>query len=284
MKNNQIIDNMIDERYSILSKIDSGSFGVVYLVKDNENQINYAAKIFKSDKGSENELEINNIVKEIKSKYILKLVNSGKGIIRRNGKIFKNKKYYIFEYASKGDFFKYIRFSGKLKEKHCKFFSKKILKTIKKIHDKGIYHLDIKLENILLDENLNPKIADYGLSKKYDENNKGIFYHSLGTEGYMPPQMYLKNIKFSGIKSDIFSLAVTMFILIAGIRGFCSSELSEKYYRLIFDNNEQKVKKYWEKLEPLNIFPSSSFKELYVKMVSFKEEDRPDIQDILKDK
>ncbi len=62
------------------------------------------------------------------------------------------------------------------------------------MHQKGIAHLDIKLENLLLDKNYNLKIADFGFSTS-DQLLQNI---SLGTPGYMSPEV-IKGEKFKSI-------------------------------------------------------------------------------------
>ena len=280
-------DNIIDNRYSIISKIGSGGFGVVYTVKDEqENGGPYAAKIFKILKGVDREIEILNILKDLHNPFIINIIDySDKGTIIRNGKIFKDKKYCILEYAPKNNLLQYIDSAGKLKEDHCKFIFHKILKAINAIHSKGIYHLDIKPENILLDEHFEPKITDFGLSIKIDETKDGHFEGSRGTPNFMPPQMFLlgKQI-FNPIKADIFSLGATLFNLAGGYFGFDRAKEKDFYYRYIKENTEKSIEKYWKKVETQkNLKFSDLFKKLYIKMVSFNEDNRPSIEDILND-
>ena len=283
----KIKDNILDNRYSLLSKIGSGTYGIIYTVKDilENNEKEYVAKIYKVFNEVDKEIEILNIVKVMHNPFIIEIINSGKGVIKRNGKIFEDKKYCILEYASKKDLLKYIDFPGKLEERYSKVIFEKILKAVKAIHSKGIYHLDIKLENIILDEKFEPKIIDFGTAKKKIENKNGFFKGRVGTIEYMPPQMFLLDKKYNPIKADIFSLGVVMFNLVVGFTGFLRATEYDEYYCYIKENTVNSKEKYWEKVEAKhNISPSELFKELYIKMVSFDEEKRPTIDEILEDK
>ena len=101
----------------------------------------------------------------------------------------------------------------------------------------------------------------------------------VGTHNYASPQI-LKSKPFNGIKADIFSLGALLFILVNGILPFLSSEKSDVYYsRIIL----KKYQEYWnsETIRKLNL--SDSFKNLFVKMVAYKPNERPSIDDILND-
>ena len=215
--------------------------------------------------------------------FLINFINEGQGIIKYKGKIFKDKKYCILELASKYNLFKYIESTGKFKETHCKVIFKKILKGIKAMHSKDIYHLDIKLENILLDEKFEPKITDFGLSQKKEETLDGFLKGKIGTQNYMPPQMFLSNTKFKPIKADIFSLGVVLFTLSAGVNGFWTAE-DNTLYKYIKENTEKSKENYWNVLKGKNIELSPSLQDLYIRMVSFNEDNRPSIDEILEDK
>ncbi|KAF7005047.1 hypothetical protein CFC21_020196 [Triticum aestivum] len=79
---------------------------------------------------------------------------------------------------------------------------------------KPLYHLDLKPDNILLDEKMAPKLADFGLSKFYGEEQTRMTQSPIGTIGYTPPE-YLFGRKVSK-KFDIFSMGVVMTKIIAG--------------------------------------------------------------------
>ncbi|CAM0878364.1 unnamed protein product [Alopecurus aequalis] len=88
------------------------------------------------------------------------------------------------------------------------------------LHDQSdgpVIHLDLKPGNILVDENMIPKITDFGLSRLFDQKQTVHTINTRGTLGYMPPE-YLRGIITP--MSDIFSLGVLIMEVITGHRDY----------------------------------------------------------------
>ena len=298
MSNEQLIAN----KYIIKEKKGKGYSAEVYKVEDKETKKNYACKIFtlkcerkvqNNDKKNErleedryfnNEKEILELLKEKKVPNIVNLVACGTENIDL-GEGPSKSKYLILEYMEKGDLCQYMNIAP-LKETHAKLFFKKIVKAVQSLHNIGVYHRDLKTQNILLDDKFNPLLCDFGFSTI----TKSGLSKCLGSFKYAAPEIY--KCFYDGETVDIFALGVILFNLVTGTFGFDRALkqdiiLDDKrvkkdwFYILIAYNM---YPKFWEKINSrIGKEVSKEFKDLYVKMVAEKPSKRPTIEEILKD-
>ena len=112
-----------------------------------------------------------------------------------------------------GEIFDYIYEGGDLSEPICRFYFKQLLKALNFLHANGFCHRDIKLENILLDDEFNLKLVDFGFSCPLKgRNGKGFESRKLGTPMYMAPEI-INGDFYKGEVVDLFAAAVCLFMM-----------------------------------------------------------------------
>ena len=267
------IEDNIDNKYIIIKNLGEGTFGKVFLVKTKDTNKEFAVKVLpKFHKRFKNMIKIIQIISSLNNEYITKMIDSGKGLVYRKGEIEGDYQYVVYEYASKGTLFDYFLFPNEssLQEKYAKILFKKILKGVQAMHKIGLCHRDIKLENILLDENFNPKICDFGTV--HSANQKLTI--PWGTKGYAAPELFNNADGYDGIKADIFSLGITLLRLVTGKQ----EDLVEKMKKAIEEN---KFEDFNNLLNNRIKDTSPEFQSLIVKMIDLDPEKRPIIDDIL---
>ena len=267
------IEDNIDNKYIIIKNLGEGTFGKVFLVKTKDTNKEFAVKVLlKFQKRFKNMIQIIQIISSLNNEYITKMIDSGKGLVYRKGEIEGDYQYVVYEYASKGTLIDYFLFPNEisLEEKYAKILFKKILKGVQAMHKIGLCHRDIKLENILLDENFNPKICDFGTV--HSANQKLTI--PWGTKGYAAPELFKKDGGYDGIKADIFSLGITLLRLVTGKK----EDLVEKMKKAIEEN---KFEDFNKMLNNRIKDTSPEFQSLIVKMIDLDPEKRPIIDDIL---
>ena len=97
------------------------------------------------------------------------------------------------------------------------------------MHEQGYAHRDIKLENILMDGDGNPKLIDFGFSTYLRKNKKVRIF--CGTPSYMSPQI-IKRVPYSGEAADMWALGVVLFVLLSGSFPFTGRNDKELYSRI----------------------------------------------------
>ncbi|XP_050247193.1 rust resistance kinase Lr10-like isoform X2 [Quercus robur] len=99
-----------------------------------------------------------------------------------------------------------------------------IAKGIEYLHqgcDQQILHFDIKPHNILLDQNFNPKISDFGLAKLCAKDQSAVSMTTArGTIGYIAPEVFSRNFGKVSYKSDIYSFGIVLLEMVGGRKNF----------------------------------------------------------------
>eukprot|EP00158_Paraphelidium_tribonemae_P006864 Partr_v1_DN28006_c3_g2_i2_m57171 putative serine threonine protein kinase len=130
----------------------------------------------------------------------------------------ETKIYMVMEYVSGGEIFHYIVKNGPLARDMARRLFTQLLDAMKYCHDKRFVHRDLKLENILLDRNLNIKLIDFGFTREYDKTSK-LLETYCGSTAYAAPEM-IAGKKYSGPEADIWSLGVILYTMVCGYLPF----------------------------------------------------------------
>lgn len=118
----------------------------------------------------------------------------------------------VLEYAGK-ELFDYIVTHGKLAENQARKFFQQIVCAVEYCHRHKIVHRDLKPENLLLDEQLNVKIADFGLSNIMTDGN--FLKTSCGSPNYAAPEVISGKL-YAGPEVDVWSCGVILYVLLCG--------------------------------------------------------------------
>lgn len=121
------------------------------------------------------------------------------------------------EYVPKGEIFEYIVEQGRLSEKEARRFFQQIISGVEYCHHHMVVHRDLKPENLLLDKNLNVKIADFGLSNVMTDGQ--FLKTSCGSPNYAAPEVIRGN-HYAGPEVDVWSCGVILFALLCGTLPF----------------------------------------------------------------
>ena len=277
---------ILDQKYGLIKKIGEGSSGKVFLGYPlNNNKIEkkfYSIKIFKSDKFN---LEMFNseinLLESIKHENVLHISEYGKGNkMKINGKT-KEVYYIIMEYMEHGDLLKYItNISSKpgenigFGEHYGRLIFSKLLDGLEAIHNSDTVHRDIKPENIMIGKDYKFKFVDLGFATK---KSNAFLNKYMGTPAYSPPEIHLRR-PYLGEYSDIFSLGITLFVLVTGSLPFRLSVPNDALYQFFVRND---YIGFWRQRR---VKVSVSFMQLFDNLVAFDYTQRPSISEIRRSK
>ena len=173
----------------------------------------------------------------------------------------------VLEYAG-GELFDYIVKHGKMSEDKARRFFQQIICAVEYCHRHKIVHRDLKPENLLLDNELNVKIADFGLSNIMTDGN--FLKTSCGSPNYAAPEVISGKL-YAGPEVDVWSCGIILYVLLVGRLPF-DDEFIPALFKKINSGNY-----------PTPSYLSSGARHLIHKMLKVNPVQRITIQEIRQD-
>jgi len=271
--------------YNLLGLVGTGKSSVqVYKAQSPGDSKLYAVKIFTHSKGEASQyfLREKEVAGSLDHPHILKYFDFFEKACFKSPRLHtKQCSAIIMEYIPYGDLFGLIA-KEPFSEKLARTFFKQMLDALQYLHDQDIAHLDLKPENFLIDAK-GAKLIDFDFSHNIGRRScEGI----KGTPGYRPPELASGHLVDSK-KSDIYSLGVVLFTMVAGCPPYEEAEIGidkfefDKFYQAFQKNRTL----FWEshnnfKRQAGDELFSEEFKEIIEAMMDTQPEKRPSVDEI----
>ncbi|PNY06736.1 CBL-interacting serine/threonine-protein kinase 25-like protein, partial [Trifolium pratense] len=216
--------NILFNKYEIGKILGQGNFAKVYHGRNMNTNESVAIKVIKKEK-----LKKERLMKQIKREVsVMRLVRHPHIVELKEVMANKAKVFMVVEYVKGGELFAKVA-KGKMEEHVARKYFQQLISAVDFCHSRGVTHRDLKPENLLLDENEDLKVSDFGLSALPDQRRSdGMLLTPCGTPAYVAPEV-LKKIGYDGSKADIWSCGVILFALLCGYLPFQGENVMRIY-------------------------------------------------------
>ena len=223
----------LDNRYEMVSVLGIGGMAVVYKAFDHKLKRHVAIKVLRDDVAMDaqsrrqfrTEYQAVGMLSHPNIRAVYDVVSSG------------DTEYIVMEYVDGINLKQYLKKKGALSWKEVLHFSTQIAKALSHAHSKGIIHMDIKPQNVILPKDGTVKIADFGialLEESMGNGNTGD--EAIGSIHYISPEQ--ARGETVDARTDIYSLGVVMYEMLTGripFDGDSVAEVAVKHFTVVPD-------------------------------------------------
>ncbi|XP_010466597.1 PREDICTED: CBL-interacting serine/threonine-protein kinase 7-like [Camelina sativa] len=215
-------------KYELGRRLGSGSFAKVHLARTIGSDELVAIKIIEKKKTIESGMEPR-IIREIDA---MRRLRHHPNILKIHEVMAtKSKIYLVMELASGGELFSKVLRLGRLPESTARRYFQQLASALRFSHQDGVAHRDVKPQNLLLDEQGNLKVSDFGLSALPEHLQNGLLHTACGTPAYTAPEVISRR-GYDGAKADAWSCGVILFVLLVGDVPFDDSNIAAMYRKI----------------------------------------------------
>ncbi|XP_026189181.1 NUAK family SNF1-like kinase 1 [Mastacembelus armatus] len=197
----------LKHRYEVMETLGKGTYGKVKKAVERTSLKTVAIKSIRKERITD-DLDRIHIQREIEITSSLRHAN-----IIRFHEVFesRDKIVIVMEYASRGELYDYIQERRRLPEAEARGIFRQITSAVHYCHKNGVVHRDLKLENILLDQDFKVKLADFGLSNHFQRGT--LLQTYCGSPLYAAPEI-VKGLPYQGPEVDCWALGVLLYALV----------------------------------------------------------------------
>lgn len=214
-------------KYQVLERVGSGGMGVVFLARDSALNRTVALKVLRNDSSNERFHREALALAKVTHPNIVQIYDVGtEGAIH----------YFTMQYV-KGVSMDVCLAEKRFTRDQLLGIMVKIARAVHAAHESGIIHRDLKPSNVIIDEHGEPFVTDFGLAKLKDSQTHLTRSGAIvGTLLYMPPEVARGGAAKVEVTSDVYSLGIMLYEMLAGVPPFDGTSDGEIYDRILHDD------------------------------------------------
>lgn len=145
--------------------------------------------------------------------------------------------YSVIQLAKKGVMLEYLTKGGALPEPVARYYLHQLVSALTYIHNAGYVHRDLKADNLLIGEDFELLVADFGHAAPHKglRGDGYLLFESVGTDCYNPPETC--NPRYKGKPVDQFMVGNLLFVFLTGMRPFNKASKDDTYYKHFFSKD-----------------------------------------------
>lgn len=206
-----MIGNVIKGRYKLIDERGRGSFAIVYIARDLENNRIFAMKVMHQELTSDDDLIARfqreaHILQNLNDPHIVRIVDYGDE---------SDMHYIVMDYVDGQNLKYHIINDHPLNALRAFHYTHQIVEGLDTAYRQGVVHRDIKPQNILITSNDVVKITDFGLARGQDTVTLTQTNVFMGTAYYISPEQ-AESGRSADIRSDLYSVATVLFEMLTG--------------------------------------------------------------------
>ncbi|OQR98862.1 protein kinase [Achlya hypogyna] len=180
--------------------------------------------------------------------------------------------HFVLEHCAKGELFDVVSSTGRLEAPIALHYFEQIVAGVQFIHSRGYAHMDLSLENVLVDAAGAMKVIDFGLAVPIDTVQR----NAVGKYFYMAPEMFTGQ-SYAPAKADVWSLGIMLFIMLTGNPPFSKACSSDAVFDYVCNYGLRAITTSW-KVD--HLIPKATM-DLLEQMLSLDPSARPNLDEVL---
>lgn len=209
-------------------ELQTGSFGKVFLVRDKSNGTLYAMKVLRKDYIiKKNQIEHTKTERSVLGRAVHHPYIVGLNMAFQTA----DKLFLVLDYCPGGELFFHLGKVGRFPEERARFYAAQITLALEYVHKMDVIYRDLKPENVLLDQNGNVRLTDFGLSKEGVSDHSTGANSFCGTPEYIAPEVLRR--EGHGRAVDWWSLGALLYEMITGLPPFYSRNRETMFEKIM---------------------------------------------------